>query len=182
MRYDISNDSLDLKYSELNEPRYYSSVCFDGERYIYLWCGHGPSKPINNIERFDIINKKSEIILEIPDYEISTWEACIIIHENQLYFSNGLQFYRYNLQNEQLSKFESTTEFTTIYYYQPKNQFIAISLDVNKGITNVYIEDLSTFDITSQNTQDKTLFKLEYSFNISISKFHPSIIFDDVNI
>eukprot|EP01132_Coremiostelium_polycephalum_P002214 gene2214-2729_t len=74
MRFDISIDQLDQDFSaQLTVGRSYSSGCFDGVRYFYLLNGFTEnSKILNNIERFDLETKKSEIIFTFNNDEEDT--------------------------------------------------------------------------------------------------------------
>eukprot|EP01132_Coremiostelium_polycephalum_P004828 gene4828-6017_t len=176
MRFDISTDQLDTEYSDLLAPRFCSSGCFDGKGNIYLWGGTKKEKGLYTynyyIEKFNITNKKSEIIFEIDKNEINTSLFSILFHENQLYFSNGPMLYRYNLLSNQVSKFNFTSNISKIFYFEPKNQLIAINLDIFKGQSNIYVEDLSTLEIDKRD-----LFKLEYTISIPTSTIQPSICF-----
>eukprot|EP01132_Coremiostelium_polycephalum_P004141 gene4141-5181_t len=181
VRFNLTNQLLDTNYSHLSGSRYYSQGCYDGHRYFYLFGGLNQDHKIQlNIERFDTVTKKSEIILEIPtkirnptNYSV----AEIIYHNNHLYFSVQTTFYKLSLdplQPTQLLQFSIPSYLA--YLYLQQNQFIGFYFDTKEKVIKVYCELLDSFQ---KEYQSDLKFKFIYSFQVDepdLIRYRPAII------
>eukprot|EP01132_Coremiostelium_polycephalum_P010768 gene10768-13185_t len=93
-RYKIDANRFEVNVSKMVKPKHSSFTCFDGH-----------SKTIE-IERFDMVENKSEIISKFSDVESGGCVLGAIYHDKWIYYIGTKTFKRFNVSSHQIDNLE----------------------------------------------------------------------------